>query len=121
MSVLNVSLAVLAAMAGTPAAQTVGASAGDAHVARPHRGDILTVDNRLPGSAYVPPGAGWAYTAPVAGQRLAPAFYAAGYVVADPVGLPPATRDQLWVRYGPNVVLVDRRSGRVLRVAPNRW
>ena len=112
MSVLNVSLAVLAAMAGTPGAQTAGASAGDAHVARPYRGDILTVDNRLPGSAYVPP---------VAGQRLAPAFYAAGYVVADPVGLPPATRDQRWVRYGPNVVLVDRRSGRVLRVAPNRW
>lgn len=119
MLLLNAGLAALS-LAGTAASAQ---AAGDAHVVRPYRGDILTVDGRLqsPPPAYVAPVAGWKYVPPRAGQRLAPAFYAAGYVVADPVGLPPATGDQRWVRYGPNLVLVDRRSGRVLRVAPNRW
>lgn len=98
-------------------------SANDAHIVRPYRGDVLAVDGRIEPPrrpAYVAPYAGWRYVPVRAGQRIAPAFYAARYAVTRPVGFPIARRGQSWVRYGKDLLLVTLRTGRVLRVAPNR-
>lgn len=113
-------LALSVALATPALAQTPG----DAHIVRPYRGDVLAIDGRIEPPrpvppAYVGPYAGWRYVRVRAGQRIAPAFYAARYAVADPAGLPAARRGQSWVRYGKDLLLVTLRTGRVLRVVPN--
>jgi len=112
-------LAFTAAIANPVLAQP----AGDAHIVRPYRGDVIAIDGRIEPPrrpAYVAPHAGWRYVPVRAGQRIAPAFYAARYAVPDPAGLPAARPGQGWVRYGKDLLLVNRRTGRVVRVVPNR-
>lgn len=64
---------------------------------------------------------GYAYRPIANGGVLRPAFYGRSYWIADPYRyrLPPAGGVQRWVRYGNDVVLVNTRNGRVLRVIPN--
>lgn len=116
---LSVALAV-PALAQLPA---LAQAAGDAHIVRPYRGDVLAIDGRVEPvrrPAYVAPYAGWRYVPVRAGQRIAPAFRAARYAVVAPAGLPPAKSGQSWVRYGKDLLLVTLRTGRVLRVASGR-
>src|SRR5690606_18995338 len=68
-------------------------------------------------SAYVGP-RGYRYRVLTPGYRLAPAYYGSRYIIADPYRyrLSRVTGVQRWVRYGNDVVLVDTRTGRVIRV-----
>jgi len=70
---------------------------------------------RMP--AYVGP-RGYSYRAINSGYRLQPAYYAQRYWIADPYRyrLPRVGRNEQWVRYGNDVLLVDTRNGRVREV-----
>ena len=72
---------------------------------------------------YVAPYRNWSYTAPTPGMTLRSRFYGASYTVAHPDGyeLRQAKRNQRWVRYGNDLVLVNVRTGRVLEVATGRF
>jgi Ni/Co efflux regulator RcnB len=67
--------------------------------------------------AYVGP-RGWRYRPVAVGHRFAPAYYGRNYWINDwatyRLGRP--AQYQRWVRYGNDVVLVDIRTGRVIRV-----
>ena len=67
--------------------------------------------------AYVGP-RGYAYRPVVTGYRFQPAYYGNRYWVRDYARyrLPEPGRFHRWVRYGNDVVLVDVRSGHVVRV-----
>ena len=70
------------------------------------------------GPAYVGP-RGYRYRPVAVGYRFAPGYYGRNYWVNDYARyrLPrPGYGYQRWVRYGNDVVLVDIRTGRVLRV-----
>lgn len=69
------------------------------------------------GPAYVGP-RGYVYRPVVPGYRFAPDYYHRRYWIADPMAyrLPPVPRYHRWVRYGPDVVRVDVRTGRVVEV-----
>lgn len=117
---------LLLAFAGVACPAAVAQTAPDAHIVRPMRGDVLVVDGQLePGDGvrrprYVAPVRGWRYSPLQPGQRLRPAFYGPRYVVAAPARLPAARGTQRWIRYGTDLVLVDARNGRVVRVAAGR-
>lgn len=68
--------------------------------------------------AYVAPVRNWRYRPVAVGARIQPAFYGSRYVISDPYRyrLPAAARNQRWVRYGNDVVLIDARTGRIARV-----
>jgi Ni/Co efflux regulator RcnB len=72
---------------------------------------------------YVAPYGDWSYSALTPGATLRPRFYASSYAVAHPDGyeLRRAKRNERWVRYGDDLVLVNVRSGRVLEVASGRF
>ena len=72
---------------------------------------------------YVAPYRDWSYSALAPGAKLRSRFYGADYTVANPDGyaLRKAKRNQRWVRYGNDLVLVNVRSGRVLEVASGRF
>jgi Ni/Co efflux regulator RcnB len=72
---------------------------------------------------YVAPYADWNYSALTPGATLRPAFYGANYSVGHPDGyeLHRAKRNQRWVRYGDDLVLVDKRSGTVVEVVSGRF
>lgn len=72
---------------------------------------------------YVAPYRDWSYTALTPGTTLRPGFYATNYAVAHPDGyaLHRAKRNERWVRYGDDLVLVNMRSGRVMEVASGRF
>lgn len=61
---------------------------------------------------------GLAYRPVRVGVGLAPAFYGQRYWIADPYRyrLPRPGANQRWIRYGNDVVLINARNGRVLRV-----
>lgn len=61
---------------------------------------------------------GFVYRAPVIGFRFDPVFYSSRYWIANPwtYRLPPAGYGTRWVRYGNDAVLVNMRTGRVVRV-----
>lgn len=69
------------------------------------------------GPRYVGP-RGYRYRVLAPGYRLAPSYYGARYVIADPYRyrLPAVSGAQRWVRYGNDVVLVNIRTGRVISV-----
>ena len=72
---------------------------------------------------YVAPYRDWRYTAVTPGYRLRSGFYGSRYQITD-LGyyrLRPATRNQRWIRYGDDLVLVNVRNGRVLQVIRNRY
>jgi Ni/Co efflux regulator RcnB len=60
---------------------------------------------------------GHVYRPATVGIRIAPAFYGRSYWISDPYRyrLPPVVGAQRWVRYGNDVLLIDTRTGRVLR------
>lgn len=78
-------------------------------------------DNRR--TAYVAPVRGWNYRPINTGYRLQPAFYGQRYFIANPVQyrLPAAQRNQRWIRYGDDLVLVNVRNGRVIQVVRGRY
>jgi len=114
-------------LAGTMPFTTPPQSGGEAHVLRREPGDVIEARGGLgkdwlaPGrDAYVPPVPGWRYRTLRRGQRLSPVFYTARYTIAEPsrYGLPEARGDRRWIRYGPDLVLLNTRSGIVLRIVP---
>ena len=73
--------------------------------------------------AYVAPYAGWQYRPVVTGYQLRPGFYGNRYIVSDygRWNLARPAANQRWVRYGNDLLLVNARNGRVLRVIHNRY
>ena len=68
--------------------------------------------------AYVAPYRGWTYRPVTVGYRLQPAFYGSRYYITDygMYGIQAPGRWQRWIRYGNDLLLVNVRTGRVLRV-----
>ena len=122
--------AALIAMAAAAPAAAQTERGPDAHIVRPPRGDVIEVIDvrgepaspcgKGGRSAYAAPVRGWKYKPVAPGTRLGAAFYAARYAIAAPSGLPAARGSRRWIRYGDDAVLVDTRSGRVLKVLAGR-
>lgn len=74
-------------------------------------------------SQYVAPYRNWRYSAVRPGSQLRPAFYGSRYLIANPgrYHLRPAARNQRWIRYGKDLLLVNVRNGRVIQVANGRY
>ena len=72
---------------------------------------------------YVAPYRNWTYSAVTPGAKLRSRFYGRRYAVAHPDGyaLRAAGRNQRWVRYGNDLLLVNTRNGRVVEVASGRF
>jgi Ni/Co efflux regulator RcnB len=72
---------------------------------------------------YVAPYSGWSYRPVTIGFQLSPVFYSSRYHIANPYhyGLRPVGRFQRWVRYGDDLLLVNVRTGRVIRVVHNYY
>jgi Ni/Co efflux regulator RcnB len=70
---------------------------------------------------YVAPHRSWRYRPLYVGYRLQPEFYGSRYYISNygayGVGFP--GRDRRWIRYGDDLLLVNLRTGRVLRIVPN--
>jgi Ni/Co efflux regulator RcnB len=64
---------------------------------------------------------GYAYRSVRIGASLNPAFFGSRYWINDPYSyrLPSANRGTRYVRYGNDVLLINTRTGRVLRVYNN--
>ena len=73
--------------------------------------------------AYVAPYGGWRYAPVNDGYRLRPGFYGQRYWVSDynRYNLTAPGRNLRWIRYGNDLLLVNVRNGRVLRVLHNRY
>lgn len=72
---------------------------------------------------YAAPYRDWRYSSVRPGYRLRPAFYGSRYQIGD-LGryrLRPTARNQRWVRYGDDLLLVNVRNGRVLQVLSDRY
>jgi Ni/Co efflux regulator RcnB len=74
-------------------------------------------------SQYVAPYRDWRYSTVNPGYRLRSGFYGSRYHITDvnQYRLRPATRNQRWIRYGNDILLVNVRNGRVLQVIRNRY
>ena len=72
---------------------------------------------------YIAPYRGWRYRSVQPGHMLRPVFYGSRYVIANPgqYRLRNAARNQQWIRYGDDLLLVNVRNGRVLQVLRNRY
>jgi len=72
---------------------------------------------------YVAPYRNWIYSTVAPGSKLRSRFYGKRYAVGHPDGyeLTAAKRNQRWVRYGDDLLLVNVRSGRVIEVASGRF
>ncbi len=73
-------------------------------------------------SQYNAPYGGWRYSAVRPGYQLRSGFYNQRYYV-NPVQyrLNAGGRNQQWIRYGNDLLLVNVRNGRVLQVVRNRY
>jgi len=128
MRVSGLTASILIVATAVPAAASVQ-SAPDAHMIRRERGDIIDFSKGpriYPGDrrgVYVAPLPGWRYRPVRAGDRLRPPFYGPAYVIADVsrYGLPAARGERRWIRYGDDLLLVNVRSGRVLKVLAGRY
>ncbi len=78
-------------------------------------------DNRR--VAYVAPYRNWRYRTVTTGYQLRPAFYGQRYVISDygRYNLTAPRANLRWVRYGNDLVLVNVRNGRVVRMMHNRY
>lgn len=101
---------------------------GDRRDVREERRDVREArqelrEDRRDRRAYVAPYRGWTYRQVAPGYQLRPGFYGQRYVIANPgrYRLRPATRNQRWVRYGNDLLLVNVRNGRVLQVVRGRY
>jgi Ni/Co efflux regulator RcnB len=74
-------------------------------------------------SQYVAPYRDWRYSTVRPGYQLRPGFYSQRYVIANPgqYRLRAGARNQQWIRYGNDLLLVNVRNGRVLQVIRNRY
>jgi Ni/Co efflux regulator RcnB len=74
-------------------------------------------------SLYRSPYRNWTYAPVRPGFRLRPLFYSSRYLIANPAQyrVPRAGRFQQWIRYGDDLLLVNVRTGRVVRVYYNRY
>jgi Ni/Co efflux regulator RcnB len=74
-------------------------------------------------SQYVAPYRDWRYRTVTPGYQLRPGFYSQRYVIANPgqYRLRAGARNQRWIRYGNDLLLVNVRNGRVLQVVRNRY
>jgi Ni/Co efflux regulator RcnB len=74
-------------------------------------------------SQYVAPYRDWRYSAVRPGYQLRSGFYSPRYVIVNPgqYRLRPGARNQRWIRYGNDLLLVNVRNGRVLQVVRNRY
>lgn len=81
---------------------------------RKHRRDYV---------AYVAPQRNWRYRPVTVGYTLQPAFYGSRYFVGNygTYGVGAPGRFRQWIRYGDDLLLVNVRTGRVLRVIPNAF
>ena len=79
-----------------------------------YRGHMV---NRVHLDPFVYP-SGWAYRRWAVGAVLPPVFLVPAYYYANwaPLGLPPPPMGDQWVRYGPDLLLVDTGTGRVIEV-----
>jgi Ni/Co efflux regulator RcnB len=70
--------------------------------------------------AYVAPYRGWKYRPVYVGYELRPGFYHSRYFITDygVYGIRAPGRYQRWIRYGDDLLLVNVRTGRVLRIIP---
>jgi Ni/Co efflux regulator RcnB len=73
--------------------------------------------------AYVAPYRDYSYRRLNVGYRLRPAYYGPRYVISDyrMYGLRAPGRYLRWVQYGPDLLLVNIRTGRVVEVLPGRF
>lgn len=73
--------------------------------------------------AYAAPNRNWRYRRLPVGYRLGPEYYAPRYVISNYgyYGLRAPGRFLRWVQYGPDLLLVDIRNGRVVEVIPGRF
>ena len=69
------------------------------------------------GGRYVAP-RGYRYRPVAVGHTFRPAYYSSRYWISDPrrYRLDTPGRYQRWIRYGNDVILINTRNGRVLRV-----
>lgn len=73
-------------------------------------------------SRYVAPYRDYRYSTLRPGSQLRPGYYSSRYYVnPGQYRLRPAARNQQWVRYGDDLLLVNVRNGRVLQVLRNRY
>ena len=80
-------------------------------------------ERRRDRQAYVAPYRDWRYRPVTIGYTLRPAFWGDRYWVSDygRYSVPPPRHNQRWIRYGDDLVLVNVRNGRVLRVIRDRY
>jgi Ni/Co efflux regulator RcnB len=73
--------------------------------------------------AYAAPYRNWSYRRVPVGYHLRRDFYAPRYTISNYgyYGLRAPGRYLRWVRYGPDLLLVDVRYGRVVQVIPGRF
>ena len=83
---------------------------------RDYRYDSSWNGARYRGPAYAYP-RGYGYQSWGVGYRLPQAYFGNRYWIGNPgyYRLPPAYRGTRWVRVGPDALLIDRRSGYVVR------
>jgi Ni/Co efflux regulator RcnB len=74
-------------------------------------------------SRYVAPYRDWRYSRVNVGYQLRPVFYSNRYYISDYArrGLRQPGRNQQWIRYGDDLLLVNVRNGRVLQTIYNRF
>lgn len=75
-------------------------------------------------SQYVAPYRDWRYSTLRPGSQLRSGFYTSSRYFVTDLGqyrLRPAARNQRWIRYGDDLLLVNVRNGRVLQVVRNRY
>ena len=74
-------------------------------------------------TTYRAPVRSWRYSPITIGFQLQPAFYGSRYAISNygAYQLRAPARNQRWVRYGDDLVLVNVRTGRVIQVVRNRY
>jgi Ni/Co efflux regulator RcnB len=94
-----------------------------AHDVREARQELREDRNDYARKTYVAPYSEWTYSSVEPGTKLRSRFYGSRYTVSHPDSyqLTAAKRNQRWVRYGNDLVLVNVRNGRVIEVASNRF
>jgi Ni/Co efflux regulator RcnB len=90
---------------------------------RKARQELREDRNQYARDQYVAPYRDWNRESVEPGSKLRSRFYASRYSVRDPDSyqLTRARRNQRWVRYGDDLVLVNLRNGRVVEVASGRF
>jgi Ni/Co efflux regulator RcnB len=95
----------------------------DRHDVRRHHYSRNVRDRHHRYRAYVAPYRNWSYRRVPVGYHLRSAYYGPRYRISDYryYGLRAPGRNLMWVRYGPDLLLVNVRTGRVVQVLPGRF